>query len=187
MVAVLVCDDVRLDERCVLCPEPPKLVEEAEVDVDELVRRAVERPDLGVRRAAARVDLAGEEHRVDVLVLPVAAPEDAVPELLDAVNDCDDAAVLPSVRVLPGPALTVDVGRGVTLPDLLVLERCKLAERVSSVREERDQQVDDEPDDAEPTAADGDSAWTDAAAADIGDLARIEGSIAAKTHCASLA
>ena len=59
VVAVLVRDDVRLRERPALRAELRlQLVEEAEVDVDALVARAVERPDVGGGRAAAGLDLA---------------------------------------------------------------------------------------------------------------------------------
>jgi hypothetical protein len=51
VVAVLVCDHVRLHERRHVDTEARlQLVEEAEVDVDELVRRAVERTDLEVAK-----------------------------------------------------------------------------------------------------------------------------------------
>ena len=109
VVAVLVRDHVGLDERRVLRAELLQLVEEAEVDVDELVRWAVERADLGAGGAAARVDLVGEEDGVDVLVLLPAPREDLVPELLDAVHDGDDAAVLALVRVLARLALLRDL------------------------------------------------------------------------------
>jgi hypothetical protein len=46
VVAVFVREDVGLDERRVLRPELLKLVEEPEIDVDELVGRAVEGSDL---------------------------------------------------------------------------------------------------------------------------------------------
>ena len=54
MVAVLVGDHVALGERPALGAElVVQLVEEAEVEIDVLVGRAVERPDLGRRGAAA--------------------------------------------------------------------------------------------------------------------------------------
>ena len=182
-MAVLVCDHVGLHERRAADTEAGlELVEETEVDVHELVSRTVERADLRVGRPARGVHLAGEEDRVDVLVLPVAALEDAVPELLDAVDDRDDAAVLPHVRILSRLAGGVDLTRGVTLPHLLVVERCEWANAAAAVRKHRDQDVDDQPDEAEPTAADGDAACAEAAPAGVGDLAGIERSVTSKAH-----
>src|SRR4029079_12813703 len=117
------------DERAVGRAETRReLVEEPEIDVDELVRGAVERADLGGRDAASGVHLAGEEDGVDVRVLLPAPLEHPVPELLDAVHDADDAAVLALVRVLAGPALLSDRRRRVPLPDLGVVERLQLAQ-----------------------------------------------------------
>ena len=69
VVAVLVGDHVALGERPALGAEPrPQLVEEAEVEVDELVGRAVERARVAARGAAAALGRIGEEDRVDRLV-----------------------------------------------------------------------------------------------------------------------
>ena len=62
--------DVRLRERPARGAELRlQLVEEAEVDVDVPVGRAVERPDLGARGAAAGVDAAAEEAGLRRLVV----------------------------------------------------------------------------------------------------------------------
>ena len=62
MVAVLVGNHVGLGERPALGPEARlQLSEEAEIDVDLLVGRAVERPHLRARGAAARLHRVREE------------------------------------------------------------------------------------------------------------------------------
>src|SRR5215218_6045765 len=153
VVAVFVRDHVRLRERAVRGAELRlEVVEEVEVDVDLLVARAVERPDLRACVAATGLDGAGEEDGVDELVLLPVALEDAVPELLHAVDDGDDAAVLPLVRILPGLAVLVDAARRL-LPDLLVVERREPAREAAASAERLEQDEDDEPDDAEPAAA----------------------------------
>ncbi len=69
VVAVLVREDVRLGERPAACAELRlQLVEEAEVDVDVAIARAVERAGRRRRRAAARLDPAVEEARSRRLV-----------------------------------------------------------------------------------------------------------------------
>src|SRR4051812_47322080 len=101
-MAVLVCEDVRLSERAVAAAElRAELVEEAEVDVDLLVRRAVERADVGRRLAAARVRRAGEEDRLRDRV----ALDGLAPVRLDRVDVADDSAVLLRVRVGAGCTL----------------------------------------------------------------------------------
>lgn len=52
----------------------------------------------------------------------------------------------------------------------------------ASVRENGDEDVDDQPDEAEPAAADCDAAGAHAAATGIADLPCVEGSVAAKAH-----
>ena len=72
VVPVLVCQDVGLGKGPALGAESRlQLVEEAEVDVDALVRGAVEGPDLGARSpaavcgAGARLWAAAWPHRLD--------------------------------------------------------------------------------------------------------------------------
>ena len=91
----------------------------------------------------------------EVLVLLVAPREDLVPELLHAVHDGDDAAVLALVRVLAGLALLRDLRGGRVLADALVVERAELPGEPSAASGERGhEQVDDEDGDADPAAAD---------------------------------
>jgi len=63
MVAHLVRDDVRHRE-IPIRPEPVlKIREKIQVHVDRFVRRAVERPDGRLRKAAARFRRAGKQHQ----------------------------------------------------------------------------------------------------------------------------
>ncbi len=181
VVAVLMCDHVGLRERRRPDSEAGlELVEEAEVDVDELVARAVERADLRARQAAAGLHPVGEEDRVHERVAPAAPLEDAVPELLHAVDHGDDPAVLPPIRILAGTARLRDLARRVALADGLVVERGKLAQ-APAAGEERDQQVDDDAGKAEAAAADREPA-THAAAADVRHLAGVETRSSTKPH-----
>jgi len=74
------------------------------------VRRAVEGADLGGRGAAAGPGRLGEQPRGRGLVLASAAAELVGPELLDAVDDRDGAAILLGVGVLAGLAFPLDLG-----------------------------------------------------------------------------
>ena len=121
----------------------------------------------------------------EYVVLAVAPLEHSVPELLHAVDDRDDAAVRPLVRVLPRLAVLIDVARRVVDPDPLVCERRELRREpgaTAAVRENGDEDVDDQPDEAEPAAPDCDAAGAHAAAAGIADLSCVEGSVASKAH-----
>src|SRR5436190_889380 len=186
---------VRLDERRHVHAEAQlQLVEEAEVDVDQLVLGAVERSDLRGGDAAAGLRLIAEQNGVDVGVRLVAALEDAVPELLHAVDDADDAAVVTLVRVF-ARVTARQVRRRVhltwlsALPHGLLVERRELAQPVprAAVGEQRDQQPDDQPDEPEATATDRHAAGpAHATAPEVGDLSGVEGCVASEPHWASL-
>lgn len=107
--------------------------------------------------------------------------EDAVPELLHAVDDRHNAAVLPLVRILSRLARLIDVARRIAAADLLVVEWTELTEP-ATVGKQRDHQVDDETNQGEPVATDGDPARADAAPTSVRDLAGIEGSVASEAH-----
>jgi hypothetical protein len=185
VVAILVCEHVGLREVAAGAEPRLELIEEIEVDVDELVGRAVERADLRARKAAAGVDLTREEDGVCVRVLLAAPGKDAVPELLDAVDDGNDAAVLSRVRVLAGLALGRDLARRVALADALVLERRELSQ-AALAPEHGEEQVDDEHCEAEPAAAHRKPSATQAAAADVAYLARVEAGSSPETHVPSV-
>src|SRR5581483_1038772 len=153
VVPVLVRDHVRLGERAALCAEAiVQLLVEAEVDVDVLVRRTVERPDVRRRGAAARRGGAGEEDRPRDLVALAVRAEPLLPVGLDAVHVGEHAAVLPLVEV------------GVRAVELRAGARAgagghavEAAERAApAAAEHGDEQVDDDADEAEAAAADRD-------------------------------
>ena len=146
-----------------------------------MVARAVERADLGACEPARGLHLVGEEDRVDVGVLLPTPLEDAVPERLNVVDHGDDAAVLALVGVLAGLALFGDLARRVALADLLALQGPELAQPIAAPQE-RDEEEHDDPDQTEATAPGGQATWPRPAAANVGYLAGIETSPAAKTH-----
>ena len=79
-----------------------QLVEETKVEVDVLVDRAVERPNIGAgagRNRSAGSSCTGWSWR---LIGRAALGEGVLPVGLDAVDVADDGAVLPSVGVLAG-------------------------------------------------------------------------------------
>src|SRR5688572_16182265 len=78
-MADLVRDDVVAGEVAAGAELRLELVEEAEVDVDLLVRRAVERSHRGLRETAARFHGPVEEHERRLLVLAAELLEDAIP------------------------------------------------------------------------------------------------------------
>ena len=146
---VLVREDVRLGERAALGAELRlQLVEEAEVDVDVAVGRAVERPDGGRRDAAAGRDLPVEEPRPRGLVVA----QRLRPVRLDAVDDGDDAAVLALVRVLARAALLRELGVRRSRADRLAGERAELAEAPALARDHEVEDEHDDPDDAASAA-----------------------------------
>src|SRR5581483_6357186 len=87
VVAVFVRQHVGLSERATARAEArSQLVEEAEIDVDVLVERAVERPDLGAGRTTARVGRTAEEDGLRETVAAAAGGEFGPPVALHAVD-----------------------------------------------------------------------------------------------------
>src|SRR5581483_5022279 len=159
-----------------------QLLIEAEVDVDVLVGRAVERADVGGRGPAAGGGRPGEEHRVGGTVGPPVGAEPARPVRLHAVDVGDDAAVLPLVRIRAGGA--VELRRGAAAPgaDGAPVEAAVRA--AARAAEEVEEQHDDRPDDAEPAAAEDDGAAhaDPAGAAAVLHLRGVEPSSGAEPH-----
>src|SRR5262245_3512118 len=146
-MAVLVREDVRLGERAAARAELRlELVEEAEIDVDVAVLRAVEGAHCAGRDAAPGLDLSVEEARPRRLVVP----QRLRPVRLDAVDDADDSAVLPFVCVSAGAALRGQLGIGRSRPDRLACERPQIPEPAALAREH---EVDNEDDDADQASA----------------------------------
>ena len=186
MVAVLVREDVGLRER----PAPGaelrlELVEEAEVDVDVAVARAVEGPRGRRGRAAAGLDAVVEEARSRRLV----AAERAAPVGLDAVDHGDGPAVLALVRVRPRLALLCDLaGRLTGRADGLAGERAEIAETAAAAQEDEREQDDDRDDPAAAAEGDGHPAGQTARplAAVVLDLRGVELRVLAESHARNL-
>ena len=163
VMAVLVGDHVGLGERPAFGAELAlELLEEAEVEVDELVLGAVERPDLRVRRSAGGVGRVGVQDRLRIGVVL----DRLAPVALDAVDVADDPAVVALVRDLAGGAGGVDV-------------TARVGAAAGTTARWRDgdlpvrQQVNREHDERAKPATDGDSAAATSATA-ILDLAGVE-------------
>ena len=169
MVAVLVGDDVPLGERAALGVEPRmELVEEAQIDVDGHVGRAVERSDLGRRRAAAGVDAVREDDRLGRLIGLALLRELVLPVRLDAVDEADDPAVRALVRLGAGLAFLCRLRA-----DRAVRGTTAGWGEVGGVAAE--QQVDDGDDEPDPAAADREPAAAAVRAApNVGDLVRVQ-------------
>src|SRR5581483_11462612 len=182
VVPVLVREHVRLGHR-----PPPRtqlrlqLVEEAEVDVDVAVVRAVERPHGRGGGAAAGLDRVGEEARARGLVVA----QRLRPVRLHAVDDGDDAAVVAPVRVLPRAALRLQLARGRARSDRLVRQPAQLAEPAAAA-EEDEQQQHDEPDQPAASADRHRHAGDPAPAAVVLDLRGVEAGALAEAHAATV-
>ena len=157
VVPVFVGQDIGLGERAALRAELRlKVGEEPQVEIDTLVRRTVKRAHLGRRRAAARLGVAGEEHRRHHRV----ATKRLGPVSLDAVHVAHDPAVLRSLRVRSGAALAGHLaGRGGPI-DLLAVEGVQLVEHVAGdgapvATAERQDQAQDQAHDAQAASAEG--------------------------------
>jgi hypothetical protein len=180
VVAIFVSNDIALGERPTFGAElAVELVEEPEVDVDRLIRRAVERPDSRGRRPAAGVDAVAVEHRLGTLIGPALRLELARPVGLDAVDEPDNAAIRAGVGVRAGLArrergrVRLDGAAGRRLVD----ERARVA---------AEQQVDDRDHEPESTTADGEPAATAVStAAGVGYLAGVEPRTRIEGHVSS--
>lgn len=87
VVAHLMCDHVGLCEVARRSEPPVELSEEFQVEVDDLVPRTVERPDVGGSKAAARLRCLGEQNQVGRIVGFARSLELALPRGLDVVED----------------------------------------------------------------------------------------------------
>src|SRR5262249_11381183 len=99
VVTVLVCDDVALGEGPTLRSKARlQLLEEAEVQVDVLVARAVEGAFIGLGHAAAAgLGSLRKQDRLGQTVALAHLLESVTPVLLDAVHEADDATVAAGV------------------------------------------------------------------------------------------
>ena len=157
-VAVLVGDDVLLRERPTAGTELVlEDLEEARVDVDLLVERAVERADLVARGAARRLGGAVVEHGLGRLPLLAVARQLAAPVGLHRVHRADDPARGVAVRVGAGLALLERGGALVAgRRDLAGVEAARPAGGVAAVppNDPVEEQGEDQDDDAADATAD---------------------------------
>ena len=108
---------------------------------------AVERADCGRRDAATGLDLPVEEPCPCRLVVA----QRLRPVRLHAVDDADDAAVLPLVRIGARAALLCELGIGRSRADRLAGKRAQVTEAAASLA--RDHEIEDEDDDADQATA----------------------------------
>ena len=182
VVAVLVGDDVLLGELAAVGAELAlQLLEEARVDVDLRVERAVEGTDLRVGGAALRLRLALVDDGLHRLVVHLVLRQRLGPVVLDAVDGRDDEAhvVLVGVgaRLALGELPLVDLsgGRDLVALELLgrggrrrVLPESAAAEDLAAAEDEHEHEQDEAADAASDLDAAGEasaSAATTAAAA----------------------
>src|SRR4029077_6096814 len=159
---VLVCDYVALGERPSGRAEAVvQLVEEAQVDVDVLVGRAVERADVRARRTAAGLPLTALEVGDGGHVGSPAVRELALPEPLHRVDVADDAAVLAGIGIGTRAAFR-EVARR-SAGGRLVLQAAELTEAPAATQH-LEQQDDDDHADPEATAAGSDAPTAEPAA-----------------------
>ena len=154
-----------------------ELIEEAQVKVDGLVQRAVERPDRARGGAALRAHAVAEERDSRLHeVLLARRGERALPVRVEALDDTEQAAVL----------ALVGVGSGLALVDELASDRsfrrgaAEAADDVAQVPAGQEDEGDD--DDGPEPAAHGDAAPADAAPAHVADASRIEVDIGSEGH-----
>src|SRR5665213_2044927 len=86
MVAKLVRDDIRLRKVRGASAKAPQVVPEPEIDVNLLIRRAVERPRRSLRRPAAGVGRIAKQHQLRMTVLLTLLLENLRPLLLHVVE-----------------------------------------------------------------------------------------------------
>ena len=170
VVAVLVGDDVRPGERPARGAEPRlELVEEAEVEIDRLVGRAVERPDGRGRRPAAGVDAAVVDDRLGRAGTS-RRPGRTRPSSRPGCCSRTRRSGSPPARCAWAPVRHSWVACepiGARTPPWGTAPRSR---RVAA-----EQQVDDGDDEPDAAAADGDSAASAVpATADVGDLVGVE-------------
>src|SRR5512135_1923354 len=178
-MSVLVRDDVALREGTALGTElGAQVLEEQDVEIHLPVVRTVEGTHRRLRGAARGVPVLAEEDgrrgRIGLALLR----ELVAPELLHAIHEADDAAVVALVRLRAG--LTIARGRSVLdRPAPRRVDGLEDAGRIDAEEQRRDE--DDDPD---PPAAD-EHRSTEAAAADILDLRGVERAIVAECHAAN--
>jgi hypothetical protein len=184
VVARLVRHDVRHREAALRPELLLQLTQEADVDEDLPVRRAVERPDLGRGLAAAGLHALLEEGQPRLLVLRPAPRQLGLPRLVDLVVDLDQVAVVVPVDRTLGVAAPGQLLRGLpaALPLHLPAGRHQLRRVDVAAADDVDQQVDQQADDPHAAPADGQPAAAPASVVEAPDVDVLVG----ERHCCLL-
>ena len=176
-MAVLVCHDVGLGEVATTRPEALlERIEEAEVEIDAGVVRAVEGTDRRRRRARSAVEVWSVKRTVSNGCVALAGRREGVrPVGLDAVDVADDPAIGALVGI--GARLALLPG-GSSNPGRTRRQR-RREDELRWVATE--QEIGDDEDEANATTSDRDAAATDATAAVL-ELVRVEPCVRVERH-----
>ena len=181
VVAVLMREDVLLREFTALRTELRlELVEEAEVDVDGLVDRAVERSDSARGATTLGVHLTVEEDRPGLGELLVRGGERLGPVRPQAIDGTDDPAILALVGIGPGLTFRCQLAGNRSGRRLTATRASGQIAEIAAEQDDHRQEYE-----ASEPAPDGDSATAHApaaSAAPILHLTRVELDIRAKGH-----
>src|SRR5581483_4991373 len=183
VVAILVGQDVGLGERPAVRAElRAQVVVEAEVNVDVLIRVAVEGADVGGGLAAGGLHGVGEEDGLGRLVALAALGEVVLPVLLDAVHVADDATVLVGVGVGARAALLRQRRAAAPAVHLPIRRRAGRATADEVAGIDAEEERNDQHDQADAATADHQAAATEAAAAPVFHLRGVEIGIGVELH-----
>ena len=123
MMAKFMRDNVGLRELRIAAAEASQLIPEAEVDVDHLVRRAIERAGLRLGGAAAGIGVVVIEHKLGVAIVSSGLlGQKRCPRLLHIIKRPGDEfrrqifTGLARVRAVPGAAMGCDAWEGTVPP-----------------------------------------------------------------------
>src|SRR6516225_6356399 len=139
-MAKLVSDHVSLAELARRAQAIGQLVEEAQVDIDLLVRRAIKRTGSRLGGAAGRCRVVAEQNQFCVTIRNPCLRQDLLPSLLNIVQDKRDELdffILPSVTAPTSDAAAGAVGRGDRLSGR---RRSGVKQRITKDKAEQDQQ-----------------------------------------------
>src|SRR6516165_8169820 len=139
-MAKLVSDHVSLAELARRAQAIGQLVEEAQVDIDLLVRRAIKRTGSRLGGAAGRCRVVAEQNQFCVTIRNPCPRQDLLPSLLNVVQDKRDELdffILPGVTAATSDAAAGAVGRGDRLSGR---RRSGVKQRITKDKAEQDQQ-----------------------------------------------
>ena len=183
VVAVFMGDDISLREGPTLSAEARlELIEEGDVQIHDLVGRAVERARRARGCPAARVSGVLEQARHGHRVVATRGGELARPVGLDAVHESDHPAIVPGIGVGAGPTGLRQVGAAPRVTQGLADETAQGAS-VPSARETATEQQDGEDyDGAEAATAEGHATRPDPAPPGLLDLGGVQAGPRSEGH-----